>query len=601
MLPRRKSRPLPTAIFLIIATYVLFFWLPKTQSLRRLPKPISRQDTTIRSDAIRLNKVAEKYPVKEFIQLPTGSATIPRIQYEFPKETNSERRQRLKRRDAVKSTFMHAWNGYKERAWLRDEVKPTSGFHTDSFNGWGATLVDSMDALVIMGLDDELELALEALKEIDFTTTKSKQVPVFEIIIRYMGGFMAAHDLTNGKHPILLEKATELGEMIYHAFDTHNRMPAVRWDWTKSAKGEEISPSPRTSLAEAASLTLELTRLTQVTGDPKYYDAVQRVMDELEIGQDKTRIPGLWPTWLDLDRMNFEDSEFTIGGCADSAYEYLPKSHILLGAQTDKYRKMYEKAIKAFNDKLLFRAMTKDEDQHILFAADAIGLRGNSQTLKYSADHLKCFMGGSVAIASKIFNRPQDMFVARGLTDGCVWAYDIMPTGIMPEIFKVSHCQELDHCPWDEEKWMSEVISRSIDSAETREAAEDQIEAEKLPPGVTEIKDPNYKLRPEALESVFIMYRITGDKKLLDTAWRMFQHIDKATRTKYGHSTIKDIRHSKPRFEDKMESFWLAETLKYLYLIFSEPDHISLDEYVLSTEAHPFRRPDAIKHSKTHQ
>lgn len=233
MLPRRKSRPLPTAIFLIVATYVLFFWLPKTQSFRRLPKPISRQDTTIRSDAIRLNKVAEKYPVKEYIQLPTGSATIPRIQYEFPEETSSERRQRLKRRDAVKSTFMHAWNGYKERAWLRDEVKPTSGYHTDSFNGWGATLVDSMDALVIMGLDDELELALEALKEIDFTTTKSKQVPVFEIIIRYMGGFMAAHDLTHGKHPILLEKATELGEMIYHAFDTHNRMPSVRWDWTK--------------------------------------------------------------------------------------------------------------------------------------------------------------------------------------------------------------------------------------------------------------------------------------------------------------------------------------------------------------------------------
>lgn len=87
--------------------------------------------------------------------------------------------------------------------------------------------------------------------------------------------------------------------------------------------------------------------------------------------------------------------------------------------------------------------------------------------------------------------------------------------------------------------------------------------------------------RPEALESVFIMYRITGDKKLQDTAWRMFQHIDKATRTKFGHSTIKDIRHSKPRFEDKMESFWLAETLKYLYLIFSEPDHISLDDYVL--------------------
>jgi mannosyl-oligosaccharide alpha-1,2-mannosidase len=112
-------------------------------------------------------------------------------------------------------------------------VKPRSGGFQDTFNGWGATLVDSLDALIIMGLDDELELALEALDEIDFTTTASKQVPVFEIIIRYMGGFIAAHDLTEGKHPVLLKKAVELGEMIFNAFDTHNRMPQMRWDWMK--------------------------------------------------------------------------------------------------------------------------------------------------------------------------------------------------------------------------------------------------------------------------------------------------------------------------------------------------------------------------------
>lgn len=119
---------------------------------------------------------------------------------------------------------------------MRDEVKPRTGGYQDTFNGWGATLVDSLDALVIMGLDDELQLALEALEEIDFKTTKSKHVPVFEIIIRYMGGFIAAHDLTEGKHPILLRKAVELGEMIFNAFDTHNRMPQVRWEWTRYAK-----------------------------------------------------------------------------------------------------------------------------------------------------------------------------------------------------------------------------------------------------------------------------------------------------------------------------------------------------------------------------
>lgn len=90
-----------------------------------------------------------------------------------------------------------------------------------------------------------------------------------------------------------------------------------------------------------------------------------------------------------------------------------------------------------------------------------------------------------------------------------------------------------------------------------------------------------YTVRPEAIESVFIMYRITGDKKLQDDAWRMFRSIDKMTRAQYGHAAIDDVRDPQARQMDYMESFWLAETLKYFYLIFSEPDVVSLDEYVL--------------------
>jgi mannosyl-oligosaccharide alpha-1,2-mannosidase len=77
------------------------------------------------------------------------------------------------------------------------------------------------------------------------------------------------------------------------------------------------------------------------------------------------------------------------------------------------------------------------------------------------------------------------------------------------------------------------------------------------------------------------MYRITGDTKYQDAAWRMFNSIEKATRTKYAHAAINDVREEKPKQLDYMESFWLAETLKYFYLIFSEPELISLDDYVL--------------------
>ena len=89
------------------------------------------------------------------------------------------------------------------------------------------------------------------------------------------------------------------------------------------------------------------------------------------------------------------------------------------------------------------------------------------------------------------------------------------------------------------------------------------------------------------------MYRITGDPSWQEKGWRMFEAIIKATRVEGGHSAIADVAVSgrKPSHSDNMESFWLAETLKYFYLLFETPDVISLDEWVLNTEAHPFKRP----------
>ena len=87
--------------------------------------------------------------------------------------------------------------------------------------------------------------------------------------------------------------------------------------------------------------------------------------------------------------------------------------------------------------------------------------------------------------------------------------------------------------------------------------------------------------RPEAIESIFILYRITGDAALLEKAWNMFQAIEKHTRTEFAHSALTDVTVEEPPKSDKMESFWTAETLKYFFLIFSSPDVISLDDYVL--------------------
>lgn len=77
------------------------------------------------------------------------------------------------------------------------------------------------------------------------------------------------------------------------------------------------------------------------------------------------------------------------------------------------------------------------------------------------------------------------------------------------------------------------------------------------------------------------MYRITGDEKWRDKGWKMFQAVQTYTQTDHGNSAISDVTSSVPFHKDQMESFWLAETLKYYYLLFSDPSVISLDDYVL--------------------
>jgi mannosyl-oligosaccharide alpha-1,2-mannosidase len=153
------------------------------------------------------------------------------IQTKAKPEAATAKAERLKRQAAVKASFIHSWEGYKMHAWLRDEVIPVSGGYRDPFGGWAATLVDALDTLWIMGLKNDFEMAVNALTEIDFTTTDSDKINVFETTIRYLGGFLAAYDISGAKYPLLLNKAVEVGDLLMGCFDTPNRLPTTRWDW----------------------------------------------------------------------------------------------------------------------------------------------------------------------------------------------------------------------------------------------------------------------------------------------------------------------------------------------------------------------------------
>ncbi|KAJ5898867.1 hypothetical protein N7495_003611 [Penicillium taxi] len=728
--------------------------------------------------APRWKKFPERFPVsmEELIKLPKDQPkVISRLQAKFKDETTSDKQERLQRLSAIAAEFKHAWQGYKKVAMGHDELKPLTAEFEDPFNGWGATLVDSLDTLYIMGMKEEFTEAVDTVGKIDFTTSPREDIPMFETVIRYLGGLLGAYDISGQRHAVLLEKAEQLAEVLIGAFDTPNRMPVLYYRWTPDHVDRPHRASSRASLAELGSLSLEFTRLAQLTKRDKYYDAIARVTNELEKLQDDTSLPGLWPTRLnaqgcakyeplltdpvaevgaptrkspdssttkgeptsaslkrsvptessnpsklisrdpEIDLSVAEpavygseaeaqtdtcdgglllptalrDNKYTLAGLADSTYEYLPKEYLLLGGVKDQYKKMYKKAMDAARGNLLFRPMIKG-GRDVRFMASTNSLDPSSKgvdpsrDIAYESHHLTCFVGGMMAIGAKTFGIEGDMDIASKLTDGCVWAYETTTTGLMPERFRLMPCGKGKACDWDEASYDAEVkrfghISDSEAEAKFRSGEtaygqsyggrvklnadteskksgtndhsvplpmpgsqnpHDQEPASKrdilvgggfanvsaaappagsdeterienrdtpripqspalsksdpsglLPSGMVSIPSAQYYLRPEAIESVFIMFRITGDEAWRRKGWNMFEAIVKHTRTELAHAAIGDVMSQKPTQKDTMESFWLAETLKYFYLLFSDPSVVDLDKYVLNTEAHPFLRP----------
>lgn len=242
----------------------------------------------------------------------------------------------------------------------------------------------------------------------------------------------------------------------------------------------------------------------------------------------------------------------------DSAFEYLPKTHLLHYRTSNQYLNMYRSAFATMKNHLFFRPSVPGTPDILMtgnmnMATDPPHLDGQFQ-------HLACFTGGMVALGSRMSNSMEELDIARKLTDGCVWGYTNTPTGVMPDFSHVEPCQDAIACEWHGEG-----------------------------NGFKTVDDASYRLRPEAIESVFIMYRLTADPSWQEKGWKMFEAIIKHTKTDIAHARLINVMDENPGHEDSMESYWLAETLKYFYLLYSEPDMVSLDEFVLNTEAHTFR------------
>ena len=547
---------------------------------RYMNDPTQIPNIVSKNSSFNWSSVKFAYPPPLTPILPPPVTSRPRIQHRFKPERAAIAAVQEQRRLEVKRVFQKSWASYRAKAWMKDALKPISGGYVDQFSGWAATLVDSLDTIWMMGMREEFYEAVAAVATIDFGKSTTATVNTFETCIRYLGGLIAAYDLSG--HEVLLQKAVEVGDLLYAGFNTENGMPVDFITFETAKEGTGLRVESQVVSASPGTITLEFSRLSQLTGDNKYYAAVSQVMDLFYKNQNATSLPGMWPMMVSMSQKDVRNGyQFTIGGNADSLYEYLPKVHALLGSadpSSEKYEVMSRYFMDTARDSLFFRPMIPDNED-ILISGNCDVLQDGPR-LDPESEHLSCFIGGLYALGGRLFSNDEYLDLGAKLARGCAYAYKSFPTGIMPERYNMALCAGEDHrkgCVWDEAAFAEEAAKRYQYKAD-------------LPKGFTTAKDPRYILRPEAIESIFILWRITGDASFRDTAWEMFEAVAKATDTEYANAAIMDVNvPGGGKKEDYMESFWMAETLKYFYLCFADTDLISLDEFVLNTEAHPFR------------
>lgn len=447
------------------------------------------------------------------------------------------------RRNFIRDMTKHAWHGYATYAWGFNEVRPVSKMpHTESIFGGeklGASIVDGIDTLFIMGLNEEYLAARTWIENnLDFNKYYA-DLSVFETNIRYVGGLLSTYALT--KDQMFLEKAIHIADKLLPAFDSPSGIPqsninirtgyARNHDW---AYGSAI-------LSEFGSMHLEFIYLSHVTGDPKYRDKVLKVREVIR--RAVPRQDGLYNNYMSTESGQWltRPTHVSMGALGDSFYEYLIKAYIQSDGQDVEAYQMYIDAIKAFENKLIF---TSAQSKLVYFAE----LKDTS--INHKMDSLACFSGGMLGMGATKSEEPvksRHMSLAQGIANTCHESCIRSKSHLGPETF---------------------VFSSRADAVAYGPS------------------EKYYILRPEILESYFYLWRITHDPKYREWAWDFAQALEKHCKSEGGYSGLRNVYQPAIK-DDVQQSFIFAETFKYLYLIFSDDEILSLDNWVFNTEAHP--------------
>lgn len=279
--------------------------------------------------------------------------------------------------------------------------------------------------------------------------------------------------------------------------------------------------------AEIGTLLLEYGTLSKLTGKPVYYEKAKRAVVELY----KRRSPlGLVGSSIDVETGKWGDPTAGIMGGIDSYYEYLLKCALLFDDKD--CMQMWKTSIDAVNRYLA------DSGKYPPGVSDSLWYGYADMN---TGERTKTYYGALDAFFPALLALSGDVDRAKRLQDSSFRMWNL--TGIEPEV--------LDYAKM-------EVVS------------------------------PGYPLRPEIIESTYYLYHYTGDPKYLAMGKTYQDNIEKYCRTDIAFAELSDVPTKKKA--DMMESFFFAETLKYLYLLFAPPETLDFKSIVFNTEAHPLKR-----------
>ncbi len=114
------------------------------------------------------------------------------------------------------------------------------------------------------------------------------------------------------------------------------------------------------------------------------------------------------------------------------------------------------------------------------------------------------------------------------------------------------------------------------------------IEPEEIDYKTMQVTSPGYPLRPEVIESAYYLYFYTRDARYTEMGSTFLLSLVRFCKADAGYAALKNVETREKT--DSMESFFLAETLKYLYLIYAPRSTLDLNKVVFNTEAHPLRK-----------